>query len=101
LLATLKPALGGLQTGWQLSAIVDWRRSVWSARGASEAKPKPALARILAGAVIAGSRQTSMGIGPSVGDSELCLTVWASKCPISTLQINEAFVSEVIGVRRG
>ena len=99
-LATIKPAFGGVQTGGNSSAIVDGAAAVLvGSSDYARRNDKPTLARILAGAVV-GVSPDVMGIGP-VPAIRAVLDRAGRKLPdIDRFEINEAFGAQVMACAR-
>jgi acetyl-CoA C-acetyltransferase len=99
-LAKLKPAFGGVQTGGNSSAIVDGAAATLVASGNYSRKiEKPALARVVAGAVV-GVPPEIMGIGPVPAIRSLLDFAGLSLQQIDRLEINEAFAVQVLACQR-
>jgi acetyl-CoA C-acetyltransferase len=99
-LAKLKPAFGGVQTGGNSSAIVDGAAASLVASGRySRRTEKPALARVVAGTVI-GVPPETMGIGPVPAIRNLLEFVDLSLEQIDRFEINEAFAVQVLSCQR-
>ncbi len=95
-LAKLKPAFGGVQTGGNSSAIVDGAAASLVASGKySRRAEKPALARVVAGTVV-GVPPETMGIGPVPAIRNLLEFVGLSLEQIDRFEINEAFAVQVL-----
>jgi acetyl-CoA C-acetyltransferase len=99
-LAAIKPAFGGVQTGGNSSAIVDGAAAVLvgSSRYAERRGCKP-LAR-LAAAATAGVPPEIMGIGPVAAIRALLGATHLRLEDIDRLEINEAFAAQVIACVR-
>ena len=95
-LAKLKPAFGGVQTGGNSSAIVDGAAAVTIASAAyaktNKLKPK---ARILAGAAV-GVPPKIMGIGPAPAIRAVLEAAGMSLAQIGRIEINEAFGAQTL-----
>jgi acetyl-CoA C-acetyltransferase len=99
-LAKLKPAFGGVQTGGNSSAIVDGAAASLVASGKySRRAEKPALARVVAGTVV-GVPPETMGIGPVPAIRNLLEFVGLSLEQIDRFEINEAFAVQVLSCQR-
>jgi len=100
ILARLKPAFGGVQTGGNSSAIVDGAVAalVGSAACAADRGLRP-LARIVACAVV-GVPPAIMGIGPAPAIKSLLLATGLSLDDIDRFEINEAFGAQVLACLR-
>ncbi|MCI0435147.1 MAG: thiolase family protein [Gemmatimonadetes bacterium] len=99
-LAGIKPAFGGVQTGGNSSAIVDGAAAVLvgSARYAARRGLKP-LARLVAAAT-AGVPPEIMGIGPVAAIRALLAAVNLELADIDRVEINEAFAAQVLACVR-
>ncbi|MBZ8132148.1 thiolase family protein [Afifella sp. IM 167] len=97
-LAKLKPAFGGVQTGGNSSAIVDGAAAVLVASASQLGGRKP-LAKILAGASVGVSPEV-MGIGPAPAIRAVLEEAGLSLGEIDRLEINEAFGAQVIACIR-
>jgi acetyl-CoA C-acetyltransferase len=96
-LAKLKPAFGGVQTGGNSSAIVDGAAAVVvAAKGVSDGKP---LARIVAGAAVGVSPEI-MGIGPAPAIRQVLELAGMKLDAIDRFEINEAFAAQYLAVER-
>jgi acetyl-CoA C-acetyltransferase len=99
-LAKLKPAFGGVQTGGNSSAIVDGAAATLVASGNYSKKTgKPALARVVAGSVV-GVPPEIMGIGPVPAIRTLLEFVGLRFDQIDCFEINEAFAVQVLSCQR-
>jgi acetyl-CoA C-acetyltransferase len=99
-LATLKPAFGGVQTGGNSSAIVDGAAAVLvGSAHYARCNQKPTLARILAGAVI-GVAPDVMGIGPVPAIRAVLDLAGLKLSDIDRFEINEAFGAQVMACAR-
>jgi acetyl-CoA C-acetyltransferase len=99
-LGTLKPAFGGVQTGGNSSAIVDGAAAVLvGSADYAKRNQKPALARILAGAVI-GVAPDVMGIGPVPAIRAVLDVAGLELSDIDRFEINEAFGAQVMACAR-
>lgn len=95
-LARLKPAFGGVQTGGNSSAIVDGAGAVLVASSAyANTNGHRPLARILASASV-GVPPQIMGIGPAPAIRAVLDTVGLSLDQIDRVEINEAFGAQVL-----
>jgi acetyl-CoA C-acetyltransferase len=99
-LATIKPAFGGVQTGGNSSAIVDGAAAVLvaSASYASRNHKQP-LARMLAGATV-GVPPDVMGIGPVPAIRAVLDRAGLKLTDIERFEINEAFGAQVMACAR-
>ena len=99
-LAGIKPAFGGVQTGGNSSALVDGAAAVLvgSSRYAARGGHKP-LARLVAAAT-AGVPPEIMGIGPVTAIRALLAAVDMKLSDIDLFEINEAFAAQVIACVR-
>jgi acetyl-CoA C-acetyltransferase len=99
-LAKLKPAFGGVQTGGNSSGIVDGAAAalVASAEYLEEHKKDP-LARVVAGAVV-GVPPEIMGIAPVPAIQALLGAAGLSLSEIDRVEINEAFGAQVLACQR-
>jgi len=99
-LAKLKPAFGGVQTGGNSSGIVDGAAAtlVASAEYLRNHKKDP-LARIVAGAVVAVPPEI-MGIAPVPAIQSLLNSTSLSLSEIDRVEINEAFGAQVLACQR-
>jgi len=99
-LAKLKPAFGGVQTGGNSSGIVDGAAAALVASGQHTKKAtKPPLARLLAGAVV-GVPPEIMGIGPVPAIRALLEFSGLNLVQIDRFEINEAFAVQVLSCQR-
>jgi acetyl-CoA C-acetyltransferase len=99
-LAKLKPAFGGVQTGGNSSAIVDGAAATLVSSGKySRRVEKPALARVVAGTVV-GVPPETMGIGPVPAIRNLLEFAGLSLEQIDRFEINEAFAVQVLSCQR-
>jgi acetyl-CoA C-acetyltransferase len=99
-LAKLKPAFGGVQTGGNSSGIVDGAAAtlVASAEYLKNHKKDP-LARIVAGAVVAVPPEI-MGIAPVPAIHALLDSTGLALAEIDRVEINEAFGAQVLACQR-
>ena len=97
-LAKLKPAFGGVQTGGNSSAIVDGAAGALVARGRSLTNGK-ALARVAAGMAV-GVPPEIMGIGPAPAIRAVLEIAGLSLSDIGRFEINEAFGAQYLAVER-
>jgi len=99
-LAKLKPAFGGVQTGGNSSGIVDGAAAalVASADYLKEHNKKP-LARVVAGAVI-GVPPEIMGIAPVPAIQQVLEVAGLKLSQIDRFEINEAFGAQVLACVR-
>jgi acetyl-CoA C-acetyltransferase len=103
-LAAIRPAFGGVQTGGNSSAIVDGAAAVVLASGAwlaARARPsaRPPLARIAAAAAV-GVPPHRMGIGPVPAIQAVCAAAGLAVADIDRFEINEAFGAQVLACAR-
>src|SRR5262245_60546003 len=99
-LASIKPAFGGVQTGGNSSAIVDGAAAVLvGASDYARRNDKPTLARILAGAVV-GVSPDVMGIGPVPAIRAVLDRAGLTLSDIDRFEINEAFGAQVMACAR-
>ena len=95
-LAKLKPAFGGVQTGGNSSAIVDGAGAVLVASsGYARANGRKPLARILASAAI-GVPPQIMGIGPAPAIRAVLEVAGMRLDQVGRVEINEAFGAQVL-----
>jgi acetyl-CoA C-acetyltransferase len=99
-LAKLRPAFGGVQTGGNSSGIVDGAAAALVASGAymKERNKKP-LARVVAGAVV-GVPPEIMGIAPVPAIQQLLELTGLKLSQIDRFEINEAFGAQVLACVR-
>jgi acetyl-CoA C-acetyltransferase len=95
-LAKLRPAFGGVQTGGNSSAIVDGAAA--AVVGSSRSRGKP-LARILASAAV-GVPPHIMGIGPAPAIRAVLEPPGLTLDQIDRIEINEAFGAQVLACSR-
>jgi len=99
-LATIKPAFGGVQTGGNSSAIVDGAAAVLvGSSDYARRNGKPTLARILAGAAV-GVPPDVMGIGPVPAIRAVLDRAGLKLSDIDRFEINEAFGAQVMACAR-
>jgi acetyl-CoA C-acetyltransferase len=99
-LARIKPAFGGVQTGGNSSAVVDGAAATLVCSGDyARATGRPPLARIVAGAVV-GCPPEIMGIGPVPAIEALLAATGHSLADIDRIEINEAFGAQVMACAR-
>jgi len=99
-LATIKPAFGGVQTGGNSSAIVDGAAAVLvGSSDYARRNDKPTLARIRAGAVV-GVAPDVMGIGPVPAIRAVLDRAGLKLTDIDRFEINEAFGAQVMACAR-
>jgi acetyl-CoA C-acetyltransferase len=99
-LATLKPAFGGVQTGGNSSAIVDGAAAALvSSSDYARRNGKPILARILTGAAV-GVAPDVMGIGPVPAIRAVLDRAGLTLSDIDRFEINEAFGAQVMACAR-
>jgi acetyl-CoA C-acetyltransferase len=95
-LAKLKPAFGGVQTGGNSSAIVDGAGAVLVASAAyAKANGVTPVARILASAAV-GVPPQIMGIGPAPAIRAVLDAAGMSLGQIGRIEINEAFGAQIL-----
>lgn len=95
-LAKLRPAFGGVQTGGNSSAIVDGAAAVLVASSDyARRKGKAALARIVASAAV-GVPPKIMGIGPAPAIRAVLDAAGMTLDQIDRIEINEAFGAQVL-----
>jgi len=99
-LAKLKPAFGGVQTGGNSSGIVDGAAAalVASAGYLKEHDKRP-LARVVAGAVV-GVPPETMGMGPVPAIRRVLELTGLNLSQIDRVEINEAFGAQVLACQR-
>jgi acetyl-CoA C-acetyltransferase len=99
-LAKLRPAFGGVQTGGNSSGVVDGAAAALVASGAylEECNKKP-LARVVAGAVV-GVPPEIMGIAPVPAIQQLLELAGLKLSEIDRFEINEAFGAQVLACVR-
>src|SRR5262245_7782320 len=99
-LAAIKPAFGGVQTGGNSSAIVDGAAAVLvGSSDYAKRNDMQALARILAGAVV-GVAPSAMGIGPVPAIKAVLERADLTLADIDRFEINEAFGAQVLACVR-
>src|SRR5215468_4747854 len=99
-LATIKPAFGGVQTGGNSSAIVDGAAAVLvGSSDYAKRNGKPTLARILAGAAV-GVSPDVMGIGPVPAIRAVLERAGRKLSDIDRFEINEAFGAQIMACAR-
>lgn len=100
-LAKLRPAFGGVQTGGNSSAVVDGAAAalVCSSAYAARSGREP-LARLVAG-VSVGCDPEVMGIGPVPAIEALLARTGLTLAEIDRVEINEAFGAQVMACARG
>jgi acetyl-CoA C-acetyltransferase len=99
-LAKLKPAFGGVQTGGNSSAVVDGAAAALVASGAwARAQGSKPLARVL-GAAVVGVPPEIMGIGPAPAIRLLLDRAGLTLDAIDRFEINEAFGAQCMAVER-
>lgn len=100
ILARLRPAFGGVQTGGNSSGIVDGAAAALVAsRDQVKAQSKEPLARVVAGAVV-GVPPEIMGIAPVPAIQKLLELVGMKLAQIDRVEINEAFGAQVLACQR-
>lgn len=99
-LARLRPAFGGVQTGGNSSGIVDGAAATLVASGDYvKAQNKEPLARVVAGSVV-GVPPEIMGIAPVPAIQKLLELVGMKLAEIDRVEINEAFGAQVLACQR-
>ena len=99
-LAGIKPAFGGVQTGGNSSALVDGAAAVLvGSSGYATRRGNKPLARLVAAAT-AGVPPEIMGIGPVAAIRALLSAVNLKLSDIDCVEINEAFAAQVIACVR-
>ncbi len=99
-LAKIKPAFGGVQTGGNSSAVVDGAAAVMVCSGDyARARGRAPLARIVAGTVV-GCPPEIMGIGPVPAIEALLAATGLALGDIDRVEINEAFGAQVMACAR-
>src|SRR5215510_7309539 len=99
-LAAIKPAFGGVQTGGNSSAIVDGAAAVLvGSSDYARRNDKATLARILAGAAV-GVPPDVMGIGPVPASRAVLERAGRKLSDIDRFEINEAFGAQVMACAR-
>ncbi len=100
MLAKIRPAFGGVQTGGNSSAIVDGAAAVVLASKAwIEAKGKTPLARVVASASV-GVPPEIMGIGPVPAIRAVCEKAGIAVSDVDRVEINEAFGAQIMACAR-
>jgi len=99
-LAKIRPAFGGVQTGGNSSAVVDGAASVVLASGAVvKAQGRTPLARIVASAAV-GVPPHIMGIGPVPAIRAVCEKAGIKVEDVDRIEINEAFGAQIMACAR-
>lgn len=99
-LAKIRPAFGGVQTGGNSSGVVDGAAAAIVASGDyARGRKQPPLARIIAGASV-GVRPEVMGIGPVPAIQAVCEKAGLKVEDIDRFEINEAFGAQVMACMR-
>jgi acetyl-CoA C-acetyltransferase len=99
-LARLRPAFGGVQTGGNSSGVVDGAAAALVCSGPYlHAQARPPLARILAGAAV-GCPPEIMGIGPVPAIRAVLAAAGLPLAAIDRIEINEAFGAQVMACAR-
>ena len=98
LLAKIRPAFGGVQTGGNSSAVVDGAAAVVVGSGA-QAKARGGLARLVAACAV-GCAPEVMGIGPVPAIRALLDRAGLPLDAIGLVEINEAFGAQVMACAR-
>lgn len=100
MLAKIRPAFGGVQTGGNSSAIVDGAAAVVLATGARLAAiGRTPLARIVACASV-GVAPQEMGIGPVPAIRAVCEKAGIRVADVDRIEINEAFAAQIMACSR-
>ena len=100
MLAKIRPAFGGGQTGGNSSAIVDGAAAVVLATGARLAAiGRRPLARIVACASV-GVAPQEMGIGPVPAIRAVCEKAGIGVADVDRIEINEAFAAQIMACSR-
>ncbi len=96
MLAKIRPAFGGVQTGGNSSAIVDGAAAVVLASGKRvRAEGRRPLARVVAAASV-GVAPDHMGIGPVPAIRAVCAKAGIAVGEVDRVEINEAFGAQVM-----
>ncbi len=99
-LAKIRPAFGGVQTGGNSSGVVDGAAAALVASGSYiRERGKTPLARVVAGASV-GVRPEVMGIGPVPAIQAVCAKAGIKIEDIDRFEINEAFGAQVMACMR-
>lgn len=99
-LAKIRPAFGGVQTGGNSSAVVDGAAGVVLAGGGwLKAKGKAPLARLVASAAV-GVPPHLMGIGPVPAIRAVCARAGIAVADVDRIEINEAFGAQIMACAR-
>jgi len=99
-LAKIRPAFGGVQTGGNSSAVVDGAAATLVASGPFVRKhDKKPLARVVAGAAV-GVPPEIMGIGPVAAIKAVLERTGLRQEQIDRFEINEAFGAQVLACER-
>jgi len=99
-LAKIRPAFGGVQTGGNSSGVVDGAAAAIVAGGEYvRSRGKQPLARIVAGASV-GVRPEVMGIGPVPAIQAVCARAGIAIADVDRFEINEAFGAQVMACMR-
>jgi acetyl-CoA C-acetyltransferase len=99
-LAKIRPAFGGVQTGGNSSAVVDGAAATLVASGASARKrDKNPVAKVIAGAAV-GVPPEIMGIGPVAAIRAVLDHTGLRRDQIDRFEINEAFGAQVLACER-
>lgn len=99
-LAKIRPAFGGVQTGGNSSAVVDGAAAAVLASGAqARARGAQPLARLVASCAV-GCPPEIMGIGPVPAIRQLLSRVGLTLDDIALVEINEAFGAQVMSCAR-
>ena len=100
MLAKIRPAFGGVQTGGNSSAIVDGAAAVVLASGAFlKDKAKTPLVRLVAAASV-GVPPEIMGIGPVPAIRAVCEKAGIAVADVDRIEINEAFGAQIMACAR-
>jgi acetyl-CoA C-acetyltransferase len=99
-LAKLRPAFGGVQTGGNSSGMVDGAAATLISSGSFvRAQQKKPLAKVLAGAAV-GVPPEVMGVGPVAAIRALLQFTGLSLEQIDRVEINEAFAAQTLACER-
>jgi acetyl-CoA C-acetyltransferase len=100
MLAKIRPAFGGVQTGGNSSAIVDGAAAVvLASKKWVEANGKTPLARVVASASV-GVPPEIMGIGPVPAIRAVCEKAGIAVSDVDRVEINEAFGAQIMACAR-
>lgn len=98
-LAKIRPAFGGVQTGGNSSAVVDGAAAALVSSAGYATSKRPPLARILAGASV-GVPPHIMGVGPVPAIRAVLERTGLALDDIGRIEINEAFGAQAIACAR-